>query len=113
MKWRGYGVRTLLWSGDHCLKRGVGVAGSSGESVDTRVGRRGGSRSIGNEDVVRLEVGLPKRVREEEEGGPKDELEDGPRNTPLDESTELSQHEELQDLKLHRGKMVRPSLHGE
>jgi len=106
MKRRGYWARTLQQSGDHWHRRGVSVGGSGGESINTGTGGRGSSRFSWAKDVIRLKVGLPKRVGEEEEGGSKEGLEDGLRDTLFDELTELSQHKELQDLEPHRGKTV-------
>jgi len=51
--------------------------------------------------------------RKEDEGGTKEGLEEFSGDASLKELSELSQHEELQDLELHGGKTVRPSLYGD
>jgi len=48
-----------------------------------------------------------------EEGGLKEGLEDVVGDAPFEKLPVLSQHEELQDLEPHGGKMVRPSLQGD
>jgi len=77
---------------------------SGGDAIDSEVRRgrnRGGHKSCGD-----LEIPVPLRLREEHNCCSKEGVEKLCRNTELKELAELSQHEELQDLKLHGGKMI-------
>jgi len=60
-----------------------------------------------------LKVGIPVYGWEDCEDGTQDGLEDVHGSTLLNVLPKLSQHEELHELKPHRGKMVQPSRNGE
>lgn len=80
--------------------------GGGGETIDSGV--RGGRNSggLGYMSHSVFKVCLPLKFREKHESCPKEGLEKFSGDTPFKEAAELSQHEKLQDPKLHDGKAV-------
>ena len=101
-------MRTLHWSGDCWCGYRVGGVGDGGVIIE--VGVRGGRKKGRVCDDIDLsflcKIFLLIDLWEEDKGGAEKGLEEVHGNALFEELPELSQHEELQDLELHGGKMV-------
>jgi len=98
--WRGDGARTLCRSGDVGGDQGVCII------VGVRRGRAYGRVCESEELALCCQILIPVEGDKKEEGGAEEELEELMRDTSFKALSELSQHEELQDLELHCGKTV-------